>query len=88
MGTNPFAPAVRQQMKARVAFAGPTGSGKTWTALTWATVLADGGRVALIDTEHGSAALYADKFAFDTVRFNPPYDPARLVKLLGLAEEQ
>lgn len=88
MGTNPFAPAVRQQMKARVAFAGPTGSGKTWTALTWATVLADGGRVALIDTEHGSAALYSDVFTFDTVRFNPPYDPARLVRLLGLAEEQ
>ena len=85
--TNPFAPAVRKQMKARVAFAGPTGSGKTWTALQWATVLADGDPIAVIDTEHGSAAFYSDVFTFDTVQFKPPYHPERLVKLLGIVAE-
>lgn len=75
-----FAPARKAQLKARVALAGPTGSGKTWTALVWAQVL--GERVALIDTENGSAAYYADHFTFDTSVWEPPYDPTRLAKLI------
>lgn len=75
-----FAPARKAQLKARVALAGPTGSGKTWTALVWAQVL--GKRIALIDTENGSAAYYADHFAFDTSVWNPPYDPTKLAKLI------
>jgi hypothetical protein len=31
-----------------------------------ATTLADGGAIAVIDTEHGSASKYADSFEFDT----------------------
>ncbi len=79
-----FTRATKRKARARVALAGPTGSGKTWNALIWATAL--GGRVALIDTERGSASLFAPHFDFDTVEFNPPYDPARLMKLLKIAE--
>ena len=86
MTANPFQKATRAQLKARVAFAGPTGSGKTWTSLEWATVLADGGRVAVVDTERGSAALYADRFDFDVMAFDPPYDPGRLADILKAAE--
>lgn len=85
---NPFAPAVKAQLKARVAFCGPTGSGKTWTALKWAAVLAgEDGRVAFIDTERDSAKLYANHFDFDVLRFDPPYEVARLVELLHTAEQ-
>lgn len=70
--------ATRRQLKARVAFDGPSGSGKTWTSLEWATVLADGGRVLVIDTEHGSASLYSDVFAFEVITWAPPYDPGEL----------
>lgn len=81
-----FAPAVKAQIKARVALDGPTGSGKTWTALEWATVLAGGGKVALVDTERDSARLYAPHFAFDVCKFDPPYEVDRLIKLLGEAD--
>ena len=44
-----FQPATRHQLKARIAFDGPTGSGKTWTALAWAQHLAGpDGRIAVI----------------------------------------
>jgi hypothetical protein len=53
-----------------MALDGPSGSGKTYTGLTFATALAKGvgnGRVAVIDTERGSAAKYADRFDFDVL---------------------
>ena len=75
-----FAPARKQQLKARVALAGPTGSGKTWTALVWAQVI--GKRIALVDTEHSSASYYADHFTFDTANWTGDYDPRELAKLI------
>lgn len=49
----------REQNRLRLALDGPAGSGKTYTALRFAFALAGpGGRVAVIDTEHGSAAKY------------------------------
>jgi hypothetical protein len=54
-----FAPATREQAKARIAFQGPAGSGKTKTALRIAEGLAKGGQIGVIDTERGSALTYA-----------------------------
>lgn len=60
--------ASKTQLKARLAFDGPSGAGKTYTALVAATALAgEGGRICVIDTERGSAQLYADYFKFETV---------------------
>jgi len=82
-----FTPATREQAKARLALAGPPGSGKTMTALILATTMAD--RVALIDTERGSASKYAAGksgagFAFDTLQLTK-YDPRDLVGALAAA---
>lgn len=69
-----FQKATRKQAKARVAIDGPAGSGKTYTSLVAASVLANGGGIAVIDTERGSASLYADEFNFDVMEltnFNP-----------------
>lgn len=69
-----FKKATKLESKLRMAIAGAAGAGKTWTALTFATALANGGGIALIDTEHGSASKYADTFEFDTqelTNFNP-----------------
>ncbi len=60
-----FQRATKKQAKARIGLIGPSGSGKTYTALRLATNM--GMRVALIDTEHGSASKYADKFEFDVM---------------------
>lgn len=77
-----FAPATKKQAKARVALEGPSGSGKTYTSLRIAAGL--GGRIALLDTEHGSAAKYADEFAFDTMAIDR-YNPATLIEALAVA---
>lgn len=52
-----FSKATRRQAKARLALVGPSGSGKTYTGLLVASFL--GKRVAVLDTEHGSASKYA-----------------------------
>lgn len=83
---NPFRKAAKQQLKARVALDGPTGSGKTWTMLEWLTVLAQGGRFAVVDTEHGSASLYADRFDFDVLVWDPPYEPLKLAETIRQAQ--
>ena len=80
-----FQPAVKTESKLRMAIAGPSGSGKTYTALSVAEALVPGGKVAVIDTEHGSAAKYADRFSFDVAQAAPPYHPDGLNKLVTFA---
>lgn len=66
-----FQKATRQQKKARIALHGPSGSGKTFTALELAKgLVGPQGRVAVIDTERGSASLYADRFEFDVIELD------------------
>jgi AAA domain len=83
-----FTKATKAQAKARIAVTGPSGSGKTYSALAWATELADGGKIAVIDTERDSAKLYADRFDFDTLSMSAPYHPDRLVEVLKAAEDE
>lgn len=61
-----FKKAQRTAKKAKIALDGPSGSGKTATALRLARGLAGPtGKVAVIDTERGSASLYAGRFGGD-----------------------
>lgn len=54
-----FTPAIRKKAKLKLALSGPPGAGKTLSALRMATALASkDGKIAVIDTEHGSASLY------------------------------
>ncbi|MFD8970495.1 AAA family ATPase [Streptomyces sp. NPDC059568] len=59
MTTFAFAPATREQARARIGIQGPAGSGKTKTLLRIAEGLAQGGPIGLVDTERGSALTYA-----------------------------
>lgn len=81
--TNPFKKATKEKQKAKVALIGPSGSGKTYTALRMAKALGD--RIAVIDTEHGSASLYADQFDFDTLELER-FDPRIYIKAMRAAE--
>jgi KaiC/GvpD/RAD55 family RecA-like ATPase len=60
-----FKRATKDDTKLRLAIGGPAGSGKTYTALKLATHLGKEPSIAVIDSEHGRAQLYADKFTFD-----------------------
>lgn len=77
-----FKRAVKSRSKLRLALIGPSGSGKTYTALAIAAGL--GKRVAVIDTEHGSASKYADLFEFDVLELSS-YSPERYVEALKAA---
>ena len=90
-----FKKAVRKQARLRLALSGPSGAGKTMGALRIADGI--GGRIAVIDTERGSASLYAEpmKLAsgevfmppeFDALDLNPPYTPERFVEAIHAAE--
>jgi len=60
-----FKKATKAAAKLRAAIFGPSGAGKTYTSLRMAKGL--GGRIAVIDTERGSAAKYSDRFEFDVL---------------------
>jgi len=80
-----FKKAERKQAKLRLALAGPSGSGKTYSALLMAKGL--GGQIAVIDTEHGSASLYADIADFDVLELHAPYSPERYAEAITAAEQ-
>jgi len=81
-----FQKAQRAQRKARIALIGPSGSGKTYTALQLAKGLAGpNGRIAVIDTENSSAALYADEFEFDVLNLDT-FSPEVYVQAIQAAE--
>ena len=79
-----FKKAVKHEAKLRLAIAGPSGGGKTYTALAIGTEL---GKVAVVDTEHGSAAKYADIFEFDTLELGAPFHPDRFTEAVKAAAE-
>lgn len=82
-----FEKAIKQEAKLRLAIAGPAGSGKTYTGLVIAQGLANGGKIAVVDTEHGSASKYADLFEFDVMEMFPPFHPDRFVEAIHEAQE-
>ncbi len=75
-----FQKAVRKKAKLRLALTGPSGSGKTYSALWLAKGI--GGRIAVIDTEHGSASLYADILDFDVLNLAAPFSPERYIEAI------
>lgn len=85
-----FRQAVRQQSKLKMTLDGPAGSGKTLTALRFAHTLAAGGKIALIDTERGSAAKYVGDtydgitFAFDVLELQS-FSPQRYIEGIQMA---
>lgn len=77
--------AVRPKLKARLMLSGPSGAGKTWTALTIAQALTKGdmSKVLVIDTEKDSALTYADQFpGFIHLPWDAPYSPTELAQTM------
>lgn len=72
-----------------IAVTGPTGSGKTFSALRMASGIAKsmGKRFAVIDAENGSASLYSEYFDFDTLNLTPPFTTEKYIKAISDAEK-
>lgn len=67
--------AERRKAKLRLGISAPSGAGKTYSALLMAFGL--GGKVGLIDTEHGSGDLYANLGDYDIIGIEAPYTVAK-----------
>jgi len=78
-----FKTATRERAKARIALIGPAGSGKTKSSLLIASGI--GGKVALIDTEHGSASKYAGQDINFSVLELKTFAPANYVEAISAA---
>ena len=85
MSTNLFKKAERKKAKLRLGLTGPSGSGKSYAALTLAKAI--GGKIAAIDTEHGSLSLYTNLCEFDSIDMQAPYTPERMIEYIKMAED-
>lgn len=80
-----FKKAERKKLKLKLAITGPSGSGKTYSALRISKGL--GGKIAVVDTENKSAALYSDRFEFDVLELEPPYTNEKYLTALNDAQK-
>lgn len=75
--------ATRKKSKLRLNISGPAGSGKTYSALLMAKgLVGDWGKIAVIDTENGSASLYDHLGSFNTVDLQAPFTPERYIEAI------
>ena len=82
-----FRKAQRSNVFIKLAITGPTGSGKTFSALRLATGLIDGSekRLAFIDTENDSASLYSEQFDFDVLPVSRPFNDSKFIEGIEMA---
>jgi hypothetical protein len=74
-----FKKAERRRVFLKLGITGGPGDGKTFSGLRLATGLSAGKRFCVIDTENGSASLYADRFDFDVLTMEPPFSDDKFV---------
>lgn len=80
--------AQKQQVKLRVGISGPSGFGKTYSALLLAYGMTDDfSKIAIIDTENGSANLYSELGNYNTLTLEPPYTPEKYIKAIEVCEK-
>lgn len=76
--------ATRKQVKLRLNISAPSGAGKTYSALRMAKGLCnDWTKVAVIDTENGSASLYSDLGDFNVIDLTPPFTPEKYIEAIN-----
>lgn len=80
-----FVKAQRQQVKLRLGVIGAAGSGKSMSAIKLAAGL--GGKIAVVDTENGSASLYANVCDFDTMTLTAPFTCQKYIDAIHEAED-
>ena len=79
--------AQRRAAKIRLGLASPSGGGKTYSALLIAKGLAGSwDKVAIIDTENGSADLYSHLGDYNVLQLTAPYEPERYINAIQECE--
>lgn len=78
----------RKRAKIKMALQGSAGAGKTYSALLLAKGLTSGdfSKVAIIDSENGSADLYAHLGQYNVLSLQPPFTPENYIKAIEVCE--
>jgi len=76
--------ATRQKAKIKLGLSSVSGGGKTYSAILIAKGLCGGdlSKVAIIDTENGSADLYSNLGNYNVLPLRPPYSPENYIKAI------
>ncbi len=81
-----FRKAQRKQAKLKIGLSAPSGAGKTYSALLMAYgMCGDWEKVAVIDTENGSAELYSHLGGFSVCPIAPPFTPKKYIAAINEA---
>lgn len=82
-----FRKAERKQVKLKIGISAPSGAGKTYSALLIAHGICDDwSKIAVIDTENGSAELYSDLGEYLVQTIAPPFTPKKYIEAIAEAE--
>lgn len=81
-------PSERKRAKIKMALQGASGTGKTYSSLLLAKGLTKGdfSKIAIIDTENGSADLYAHLGNYNVLSLHPPFTPENYIKAIEVCE--
>jgi len=80
--------ATRKKVKLRLGLSAVSGGGKTFSALLLAKgLVGDWSKIAVIDTENGSASLYSHLGDFNTIELQAPYIPERYIQAIKACED-
>src|SRR4029079_15192255 len=80
--------ATRQKAKIRLGLSAVSGGGKTYSAILIAKGLCgDLSKVAIIDTENGSADLYSHLGDYNVLSLNAPFTPERYIEAIKTCEK-
>jgi hypothetical protein len=81
--------ATRKKAKIRLGLSAISGGGKTYSAILIAKGLCgDLSKVAIIDTENGSADLYAHLGDYNVLSLAPPFSPERYIEAIRSCEKE
>lgn len=78
-----------QRMKAKIKLAleGCSGSGKTYSSLLLASGMTTWNKIAIIDSENGSADLYAHLGNYNVLTLQAPFTPEKYIQAIELCEK-
>ncbi|HEY5524314.1 MAG TPA: AAA family ATPase [Clostridium sp.] len=78
----------RKQAKIKLAIQGCAGSGKTYSSLLLAYGITNNwSKIAVIDSENGSADLYAHLGAYNVLNLNNNYSPENYIEAIAICEK-
>mgnify|MGYP000494615008 CR=1 FL=1 len=80
--------AQKQKAKLRIGISGTSGSGKTYSALLLASGMTSWKKIAVIDTENGSADLYSKLGNYNVITLKAPFSPERYIEAIHECEKE